>query len=243
MKILMYVLHGMWNTEYDDGCFVVKVSADPEVLEKELEKIADSHAGEYVKIPDNNVTQKREKRYYSISANFIFADAEFRITEQYVELPETAVWDIAREAEKADRTNDITEYLQGLYESGNMEAWKYEYVKAVPEVTEKIRLKFEEYEDCNVPFNVTMENAADEVLKELTLNDEMLEFFREKFISILTDDAECISDDFLGFPAGTYREEICQWFDSRYSGDVDKLTERMERMLSSDKENVDFSVY
>ncbi len=36
-------------------------------------------------------------------------------------------------------------------------------------------------------------------------------------------ETEQIEDSFIGFPAGTHREEIWHWFDERYSGGVHAL--------------------
>lgn len=50
MKILTYVLHGMWNTPDTDGVVVIGVSVDVEPLLRKLDKIADSKAKEYVEM-------------------------------------------------------------------------------------------------------------------------------------------------------------------------------------------------
>lgn len=39
---------------------------------------------------------------------------------------------------------------------------------------------------------------------------------------------EVIEDSFIGFPAGTHREEIWHWFDERYPGGVHALMEEVD---------------
>ena len=45
-KILLYVLHGAWDSQSEDGVIVLGVSADIEPLQKRLDKIAESKARE-----------------------------------------------------------------------------------------------------------------------------------------------------------------------------------------------------
>lgn len=51
-KILLYVLHGAWDSQSEDGVIVLGVSADIEPLQKRLDKIAESKAREYVEMCD-----------------------------------------------------------------------------------------------------------------------------------------------------------------------------------------------
>ena len=184
MKILTYVLHGMWNTPDTDGVVVIGVSVDVEPLLRKLDEIADSKAKEYA-----------EKMMGAIS----------------------------REMEKIDRTRDVGQYLDDMYEDGNIEPWKYEYMVRKPEVMQEILQLFIKTEDCNTPFNTTMDIVVGNVMKEITLDDKKLEYLREEFGDVLIDDDECILDDFLGFECGTHREAVWHWFDERYSGGVAKL--------------------
>ena len=51
--------------------------------------------------------------------------------------------------------------------------------------------------------------------------DKELKQFWEEFADIpMNPETECIEESFLGFPAGTNREEIWRWFDERYSKGV-----------------------
>ena len=88
-----------------------------------------------------------------------------------MELSESLMGAISREMEKIDRTNDIKEHLRGLYESENLEPWKYEYINAKPEVIEEILACFCKYEDCNISLNVALENAVEKIVNELTLDE------------------------------------------------------------------------
>ena len=51
--------------------------------------------------------------------------------------------------------------------------------------------------------------------------DSRLERLWDDFSDVPMDsETECICDSFLGFPAGTHREEIWKWFDERHSRGV-----------------------
>lgn len=41
-KIVVYVLHGFWENEFTNGCAVVDVSIDLEVVTKKLDEIVES---------------------------------------------------------------------------------------------------------------------------------------------------------------------------------------------------------
>lgn len=221
-KIVLYVLHGAWNTEDYDGCSVLGVSEEIEPLEKKLKEITTNHASEYAQIPLCTACQEKGERHYEISGcNGRYA--KFYITEHYVELSESLMGAISREMEKIDRTNDIKDYLRGLYESENLEPWKYEYINEKPELIAEILEWLDKYEDCNLSYNVTLENAVEKITKKLVLDDEKLEFLWEQFSDVLIDDEECILDDFIGFECGTHREAVWQWFDKHHSKGVAAL--------------------
>lgn len=154
MKILIYVLHGMWNTQDTDGVVVIGVSVDVESLLRKLAKIADSKAKEYVEMC-GYIQEDRGERYYE-AVNASGKYAKFYITEHQLELPESTMGVVSREMEKIDRTNDVKAYLEMLYESESIEVWKYEYITRKPEVMQEILQVFRETEDCNTPFNTTM---------------------------------------------------------------------------------------
>lgn len=85
MKILTYVLHGMWNTPDTDGVVVIGVSTDIEPLLRKLDEIADNKAKEYVKMY-GYIQEERGKRYYEVE-NVSGKYAKFYITEHWMELP------------------------------------------------------------------------------------------------------------------------------------------------------------
>ena len=221
MKILTYVLHGMWKTPDNDGVVVIGVSADVEPLLRELKKIEDSKAQRYIGTC-GGILEKRRKRYYK-AVDIRGKYAEFCITERWLELQEDMMGVVSREMNKIDRTNDVRAYIEMLYESESIEAWKYEYMTREPAVMQEILQLFIKTEDCNTPFNTTMDIVVGNVMKEITLDDKKLEYLWEEFGDVLIDDDECILDDFLGFECGTHREAVWHWFDERYSGGVAKL--------------------
>lgn len=128
---------------------------------------------------------------------------------------------ISREMSKIDRTNDVEEYLRGLFESSNIDGWQYEYMTRKPEVMKQILELFDKLEDCNTPFNSTMDIVVGNVRKEILLNDEVLEYLWEEFGDFPgVDEEDCLLDDFLGFEAGTHREDVWHWFDEHHSRGV-----------------------
>ena len=221
-KIVLYVLAGAWDTAYADGTVVVGVAENIGELKKKLEHIRETKANEYLENPYGEIKEESGDRYYEIT-DAGGGYAKFYITEHYVELSESLMGAISREMEKIDRTRDIEEYLRGMYESENLEAWKYEYINSKPEVIAEILSWLDKHEDCNISFNTTLENAVEKITKELVLNDEKLEFLWEQFGDVLIDDEERILDDFIGFEAGTQREAVWDWFEKWYSKGVAAL--------------------
>lgn len=221
MKILTYVLHGTWYSQDADGVEVLGVSLDIEPLLRKLDEIADSKAEDFMKMC-GYIQEERDERYYE-AVNASGKYAKFYITEHWLELSENMMGEISREMEKIDRTNDVKAYLETLYESESIEAWKYEYMTRKPEVMQEILQVFSKTEDCNTPFNTTMAIVVGDAMKEIVLDDKKLEYLWEEFGDVLIDDDECILDDFIGFECGTHREAVWHWFDERYSGGVAKL--------------------
>lgn len=61
----------------------------------------------------------------------------------------------------------------------------------------------------------------------LTVRDKELEHFWAVFGDIpMDEETECIETEFLGFPAGTHREDLWRWFDARHSRGVHYLLYR-----------------
>jgi len=222
MKILTYVLHGTWYSQDADGVEVLGVSLDIEPLLRKLDEIADSKAEDFMKMC-GYIQEERDERYYE-AVNASGKYAKFYITEHWLELSENMMGEISREMEKIDRTMDVEQYLHDLYDGGNIPAWQYEYMTRKPEVMQEILQLFDSTEDCNTPFNTTMDIVVGNVMKEITLDDEKLEYLWEAFGDFPgVDEEDCLLDDFLGFETGTHREAVWHWFDERYSGGVAKL--------------------
>lgn len=221
MKVTMYVLHGSWDTQSADGVEVLGVSENIKPLQDRLEKIADSKAETYLETY-GDFEEERGERLYEITDS-IGEYAKFYITEHQVEISETLMGMISREMGKIDRHQDVRRYLQDLYEADNIPAWQYEYMTRKPDVMKEILELFDKFEDCNTPFNSTMDLAVENVRKEISLDDNVLEYLWEKFGDVLIDDDECILDDFIGFEYGTHREEVWHWFDAHHSKGVSFL--------------------
>lgn len=217
-KILLYVLHGAWDSQSEDGVIVLGVSVDIESLQKRLNEIAENKAREYVEMR-GYIQEERGERYYE-ATNTSGKYAKFYITEHYVELSESLMGEISRDMEKLDRSRDVEEYLRNLYDGGSVIPWVHEYMDGNEEVMEEILQLFGKAEDCNTPFNTTMDIVVGSVIKSLRLDDEKLEYLWEKFGDILIDDDECILDDFMGFECGTHREIVWRWFDEHHSKGV-----------------------
>ncbi len=215
MKILTYVLHGTWNTQDTDGVVVIGVSVDVMPLLRKLDEIADSKAKKYVEMY-GYIQEERGERYYE-AVNASGKYAKFYITEHQLELPENTMRVISQEMQKIDRARDVKKHLQELDESDSIEFWKYEYMVRNPYVMKEILQLFERMEDCNTPFNTTMDIVVENVMKELTLDDKKLEYLWDEFGNVLVDDDGCILDGFLGFESGTCREEVWHWFDEKHS--------------------------
>lgn len=216
----MYVLEGAWNTGSVDGCQVLGIAEDKEVLQDILGLIAESQAGEYVMghVWDG-ISEERGERHYEIRDD-TGSWAQFNVTEHNVNISETLMDAISREMEKVNHIKDIREYLRRRYESGDIEPWKYEYMKGNNYVIKEILTLFQKMEDCNIPYNSTMDAAVGEMEKKVTLDDGKLEYLWERFGGVMIDNNECILEEFVGFDAGTFREEVWHWFDERYSKGV-----------------------
>ncbi|HBA46556.1 MAG TPA: hypothetical protein DCZ91_01895 [Lachnospiraceae bacterium] len=120
-KIVLYALEGAWNTGSVDGCQVLAIDENKEVLQNRLGLIAESQAGEYVMghVWDG-ISEERRERHYEIRDD-TGSWAQFNVTEHNVDISETLMGAIGREMEKVSRIKDIQEYLRSLYGSGDIE--------------------------------------------------------------------------------------------------------------------------
>lgn len=221
-KVLLHVLHGAWGTQTEDSQEVLGVSAEIQSLEGKLSKIAESRAKDYIGEPYGDVTEDHTDRSYTLTDE-IGEYANFFITEHKVELPNEVRYQISREVDKECRINDIECYLQELWEGNNLDDWKYEYMRCNPEVMQAIFKMYEKYEDCNTSHNATMDAAYEEIGKGIILDDKVLEFLWQRLGNIPVDDDGITEEDFIGYPAGTDREEIWKWFDEHHSKGVTEL--------------------
>lgn len=217
-KILLYVLHGFWNDQEKDGVEVLEVSENLTELIRSLDAIAESKAKDYVKTY-GDAEEKQGSRYYEIMDS-LGGYAKFYITEHSVELSESIMGEISRDMDKINRSRDIGEYIFGMYETGGMEPWLYEYMANSEKVMGNILQTFDEMEDCNTAFNTTLENAVEKVSGEISLTDKVLEFLWGRLGDVPVDDDGCLIDCFMGYETGIHREDIWQWFDARYSKGV-----------------------
>lgn len=226
-KILLYALHGAWDNQVADGVKVLDISPDIIRLTGKLEKIAEGKAKGYIETY-GGVKEERGDRYYEITDS-LGEYAKFYITEHHVELSESLMGKISRDMEKIDRSRDIGEYIFGVYETGGMEPWLYEYMANSEKVMEEMLQMFEMWEDCNISFNTTLENVVEKVRKEISLTDEVLEFLWERLSDVPVDDDGCLMDCFMIYEVGTDREEIWHWFDEHHSGGVATLMNGRQR--------------
>lgn len=235
-RIMLYVLSGAWDTPYTDGCDVVGISEDIEPLQEKLQQIIKSKASDYLEHPVEPAEQEIGDRHYEITDGD-GRYAKFYITEHYVEISELLMGAISREMGKIDRTNDVKNYLKELWECGNIENWKYEYMAHKDDVISRMVEQFDKYEDCNTSFNSTMDFVVGEAKKSVILNDEVLEFLWERLGEIPVNDDGEIEEDFMGYEEGTNREDIWSWFDENYSKGVyflscpEQATEIMKEMV------------
>lgn len=58
---------------------------------------------------------------------------------------------------------------------------------------------------------------------ECEFDDKELTKLWQMFGDVPVNNMDQIEEEFLGFPEGTEKEEVWQWFDERYSGGVVKL--------------------
>lgn len=220
-KILLYALHGAWDNQAADGVKVLDIFPDIVRLVGKLEEIARSKAKDYIETY-GDIEEEQGDRYYEITDS-LGEYAKFYITEHYVELSESLMGEISRDMEKIDRSRDIGEYIFGIYETGGMEPWLYEYMANSEKVMEEILQMFGKWEDCNTSYNDTLGNVVEKVRKEISLTDEVLEFLWERLGDVPVDDDGFLTDCFMGYELGTDREEIWHWFDEHHSEGVAAL--------------------
>ncbi len=163
--IKLFVLVGCWECPDDIGVTVVAISSNEKQLIGILDQIADSKAKGYVSIEGDTLMEERTDTKYEISGN-ISGNARFYITEEPAVINEPLMGEISRAMSESDRTEDVKNYLQGLYESDNLGEEEYEKLNDSEEFLQKAVELFDKMEDCNTPFNTTMELAVRAARKE-----------------------------------------------------------------------------
>lgn len=224
----LFVLAGCWECPDDIGVTVVAISSDEKQLIDRLDQIADTQAKEYVSIEGSILMEEHTDTRYEISGG-ISGNARFYITEEPAVINEALMGEISRAMSESDRARDVENYLKELWECGNIEDWKYEYMANRKEVIREIVVKFEKYEDCNVSFNSTMDMVVEEAKNTIQLDDKVLEFLWQRLGDVPVDHDGCVEEDFMGHIAGTDREEIWSWFDENYSEGVKALMKGEKR--------------
>ena len=113
---------------------------------------------------------ERVKALYKVCLLYTSSgNARFYITEEPAVISESLIGEISRAMSESDRTEDVKNYLQGLYENENLDEEKYEELVDSEEFLQKAVELFDKMEDCNTPFNTTMELAVDEARKEMAI--------------------------------------------------------------------------
>ena len=121
----LFVLAGCWECPDDIGVTVVAISSDEKQLIDRLDQIADTQAKEYVSIEGSILMEEHTDTRYEISGG-ISGNARFYITEEPAVINEALMGEISRVMSESDRTEDVKNYLQGLYESGNLGEERYD---------------------------------------------------------------------------------------------------------------------
>lgn len=165
-NIKLFVLAGCWECPDDIGVTVVAISNNKDCLVDKLNQIATTQANEYVNIDGYIVLEEHTDTKYEISGDNR-GNARFYITEEPAMLDEMFMGEISREIDEDYRREDAKNYLQGLYESGELDEDVYEIL-----ITNELFLLravelFSKMEDCNIPFNTTMRMAINEARREM----------------------------------------------------------------------------
>ena len=150
------------------------------------------------------------------------------ITEQTLELSESTMGAVSREMDVLNKKQDVENFITGMYEGGNLPAWKFYYISEDwDRITDEILVVFDKYESCNRSFNATMENSIDAVLRKINLNDEVIEIVWGLLVdSFHFDEEGYLQHEYLDFEVGvTSRDEVYEWFDKHYSKGINALRE------------------
>lgn len=100
MELLIYVLHGTWYTQGTDGAEVIGVSEDIAPLLGELDRIADTKAGDYVEMCGNLQEERGDRYYEAVDGGWRYA--KFHISEHLLAVRELAAGEAGTEGQKRD---------------------------------------------------------------------------------------------------------------------------------------------
>lgn len=105
MELPIYVLHGTWYTQDTDGAEVLGVSGDIAPRLKELGKIADTKARDYVEMSGQLQEERGDRRYEVVDGGWRYA--KFHISEHQIAISEMAEGQIGREDRKKDGVQEM----------------------------------------------------------------------------------------------------------------------------------------
>ena len=92
MELLIYVLHGAWYTQDTDGAEVLGVSEDIAPLTRELDRIADTKARDYVEMSGHLQEERGDRYYEAVDGGWRYA--KFHISEHWLVIPEMAAVEV-----------------------------------------------------------------------------------------------------------------------------------------------------
>lgn len=153
-------------------------------------------------------------------------DAEDDDESSNIYLPEILSYRqrIALVLERENRICDIQDHLAAMLEEGDIEPWRFEYAVNTDEILDRTVALYDKYADCNVAYNVTLDTAIKEAVKDISLTPKLLEELWNIFENVPINNEDEILDDFMGYEKGTDRFEIWHWFDEHYPNGVAALT-------------------
>lgn len=157
MELLVYVLHGSWNTQETDGVKVLGVSFKMEPLLGMLDGIAASNASDYVKMHGYFQTERDERYYEIIDKNGQYA--KFYITEHNLVVEDYISEIVYAERKRRHILDDAKNAIMEAYGNGEISRDDYEISNADASIANMVADWYEKTEDCNVPINDSM-NAA-----------------------------------------------------------------------------------
>ncbi len=165
MELLVYVLHGSFNTQDADGVKVLGVSFKMEPLLRMLDGIVDSNAGDYVKMYGHFQTERGERYYEIMDGNGQYA--KFYITEHGLVVEDYISEIVYAERKRRYILDDARNAITEAYGNGEISRDDYEMSNADAGIANMVADRYEKTEDCNVPFNDSMNAAVKSVFGKM----------------------------------------------------------------------------